>query len=232
MTRTRIAAATLVLTSVFCFSSWAGTRPDNRAAATLEEISQSQELRAGAQWQAIADNMATQISLSLKNDTRPRIVHLNFSGDGASTKDRFSELLTLSLVKQGWDFSILQEGALTVEVRYSIQPYQPGRAKAVYFSGDTSRIGAGLWAVAGISDSGAIPQGRSLELAAGREGFSWLNTEGDSQAPQAEILMTARIQDGNQLLARHTSLYFADDGELGRFWQQGEKRAELPLQGD
>ncbi len=221
---------TALITSLFGLSGCAAPRYSDAPTPTRFAVSQQQALQAAAHWQAIADNMAEQISADLKNKGQARILYVKVTDQETAFVDGFRELLTTALVNQGWDLSTSPKGALTVEVRYSAQTFRPERVQNVYHYGDATALVAGLWAVAGIADSGLSRGAKLLAATAGAEGFAWFrneSTEGghmnkviDGPIPQTEIILTAQVLDNDRILARRTNLYYAIDKDIGLYWKR------------
>ena len=222
--------ATALITSILGLSGCAAPRYSDAPTPTRFATSQQQTLQAAAHWQVIADNMAEQISNDLKNKGQARVLHVKVTDQETAFVDGFRELLTTALVNQGWDLSTSPKGALTVEVRYSVQRFRPDRAQNVYFYGDATALVAGLWAVAGIADSGLTRGAKLLTTAAAVEGFSWLRNEApgglqqgnvvNGPTPRSEVILTAQVLDNDRILARRTNLYFAADEDFGLYWKR------------
>ena len=205
-------------------------------APTRFENAKQQQLQAANHWQVIAGHFSSQIAEDLKNRLPGKAVFIPQPGGEQPFVEGFRELLITSLVNQGIPVAVDAKNALPVDIRYSIYKFRPDRVASTYYYGDATVLAAGLWAVGGIVSAGtSAPTGvqmgaKLLTLAAGFEGFNWLNekTTGRNQftnaaVPQSEILLTATISDGGMIVSRQTNLYYATDTDRDLYWNRSSK---------
>lgn len=239
----KLTASCLALTLTGLLAGCAAPRYADVPAPTRFENSKQQQIQAAQHWQLIAENVASQLAADLRNKAGERAVYVPQPGGEQPFVEGFRELLITALVAQGLPVSTEAQGALTVDVKYSIYRFRPGRTQSTYYYGDATLLAAGLWAIGGIaagevSNAAGVAAGaKLLTVAAGVEGFSWLRNDvggrgqyTDGPVPRSEILLTASIVDGTRIVSRRSNIYYTSDDEAGLYWNRSAKGGAQLLQ--
>ncbi|MDD2883700.1 MAG: hypothetical protein PHT48_01500 [Dechloromonas sp.] len=237
----RISAVVAALLGVTACASQYADVP----APTRFKSNEQLRLQAAEHWRAIADHVAAQVASDVRSRLGTRALYIPLPHDEQAFVSGFRELLITALVQQGLPVSVRPEGAMTVDVAYSIYKFQPDRLQNTYYYGEATMLAAGLWALGGVigadvaTKAGVDAGVKLLTIAAGLDGFSWLNGEvmrGSKQAsgsiPRSEILLTVTLVDGDRMVSRSSNIYYATDEDKALYWDRPGAGYTLKVRGD
>lgn len=214
-------------------------------AQTRFENTKQQKLQAAEHWRSIADHFADQLAKDLQGRLGERAVYVPLPGGEQAFVEGFRELLMTSLVGRGVPVSTEARNALTVDVRYAIYRFRPDRLQNTYYYGDATALAAGLWAIGGIATADISPAAgvsagaKLLAVAAGIDGFDWLNSEArgrgqyaNTPVPRSEIILTASVADAARIVARRSNIYYTMDEDAALYWNRPTAGHTLSISGD
>ncbi len=207
--------------------------------------SEQMRLQAAEHWRLIAGHVAKRVAGDVASRLEGRALYVPMPKDEQAFVGGFRELLTTALVQQGLPVSVRPDNAMAVDVAYSVYKFQPDRLKNTYYYGEATVLAAGLWALGGVlaadvaSKVGVDAGAKMLTVAAGLDGFSWLNGEvlGRSKQaaggiPRSEILLTVTLVDGDRIVSRNSNIYYATDEDKALYWDRPGAGYTLKVHGD
>lgn len=176
--------------------------------ATNFPTSKQPKLQAAAHWNAIAHDVAQQLSASLKAKSALPALHVNQAANKTDFDRAFANQLISALVAEGFVVQKSPAGALVVDI--DTQPVRFSANRPQYrYAGAATALTAGVWAL-----HQASPAGIATAAIVGADAYMWFSSEFATGAtPQMEILITTSISDGRQYLARNTSVYYVADAD-------------------
>lgn len=233
-----------VVAAILCISGCATQFADVPAPTRFQNTDQLR-VQAAEHWRAIANHVAAQIASDVQSKLGSRALFVPSPSDEQPFVSGFRELLATALVQQGLPVSVRAENAMTVDVAYSIYKFQPDRLQNTYYYGDATMLATGLWALGGVvaadvaTKVGVDVGAKMLAVAAGVEGFSWMNGEvwgrskyASGSVPRSEILLTATLVDGDRIVSRNSNIYYATDEDKALYWDRPGAGYTLKVRGD
>lgn len=173
------------------------------------------KIQAAAHWNAIAADVASQISTRIKDKSRPLYVL-------PSTKTQFdrgfSGQLMTALIEKDHTLVKSANGAVTVEIDTQAVAFSANRPRYRYVGMPTA-ITTGLWALYAVdaTAAGAVTAG-----VAAVDAYEWFSSEfATGKTPQTEIIVTTSVVDGERYLARNTSIYYVADTDASLYGSGG-----------
>lgn len=207
MTRTQLA------TALICLPLFAGcATPFSEAPlATNFPTSKQPKLQAAAHWNAIAGDVARQISADLK-ERRPLFV--NQSSAKTAFDRAFANQLTSALLAEGHTVLKAPAGALSVDVDTQAVRFSANRPQYDHVGLPTALM-AGVWALRNVKiNTTASVLGAGVVVAAGVDAYTWFKSEfATGETPQTEIIITTSTSNANQYLAHSTNIYYVADAD-------------------
>ncbi len=169
------------------------------------------KLQAASHWNAIANDVAQQISAGIK-EKQPLFV--NQSTVKTAFDRAFSNQLISALVGQGFPVLKSPGGALNVEIDTQTVRFSANRPQYNH-AGVATALTAGVWALhQARASAGAV----LLTAVASADAYSWFRSEfATGETPQTEIIITTSVGDARQFLARNTSIYYVADTDSGMY---------------
>jgi hypothetical protein len=173
--------------------------------ATNFPTTKQEKVQAAAHWNAIAKDVANQISSRL---TERRPIHVLQPAGKSAFERAFASQLVSSLVAN--DHTVMKQptGALSVEIDTQVVGFSPNRPQYRH-AGTATALMTGVWALhVGEATAGAA----LYATVAAADAYSWFRSEfATGETPQTEIIVTTSVSDGNQYLSRNTSVYYVAD---------------------
>lgn len=166
-----------------------------------------QKLQAASHWNAIAGDVAKQLSAGLR-DKRP--LYVNQSSAKTAFDRALSNQLISALVADGFSVQKAPAGALSVDVDTQSVHFAANRPQYRY-AGAPTALATGVWAL----HSAEATAGAALYAGvAAADAYSWFRSEfATGETPQTEIVVTISVSDANQYLARSTNVYYVADAD-------------------
>lgn len=208
-------------------------------APTRFENSTQQKLQATAHWRKIAEHFAEAISANLKGRLSGRMLHVPQPEGEQVFVAGFRELLVTELVNRGVPVTTVAEGAMTLDIAYSIQKFSADRAAATHHYGEATVLASGLWAFGEILASPVLSHGAKVVLGvAGVEGGFRVSQDelhkgkyASGPVPRSEIILTASILDRGVIVSRHSNIYYSADEDSALYWQRPSQGRALKVSG-
>lgn len=186
---------------------------DGRPRAGVIAVSEQAKLQSASHWQIVADDIASQISKTLKSRNLPATpLWVPPAAQQSKFSSVFASQLRSGLLRQGVSVSDGKESALEVsitveDVRHGVQRrYAPGTLTAL-----TAGILVLRDAVLGdINPGGAIAAiGIGSDIA--------LSVREAQKIPNTEIVLTTAIKKDGLFIVHKTDVYYVDDVDSGLF---------------
>jgi hypothetical protein len=209
---------------------------------TRYEKSGQQKLMAADHWRLIADDFAQQISADLKQKNAGQALYIIPAGKSGDFDfvEGFRELLTTTLVNQGWVVRTVPQNALQMDIRYSAYKFNPNRRENTRHYGKRTTLAAGVWALHDLfehtSDSFDSVMPKVSAVAVVADVAEWLAFESgpnplaqnaSGRIPSTEILLTAHITYDDQIVARRSSIYYVADEDSAIYWEKHGGEGEV-----
>ncbi|MDP2416234.1 MAG: hypothetical protein U1D25_00850 [Hydrogenophaga sp.] len=208
---------------------------------------EQQSIKAAAHWQTIASHFADQLSRDISAKLSGRMIYIPQPGGEQAFVEGFRDLLITALVNRGVPVSLNERGAVLADVRYAAYRFNPDRAANTRYSGETTALMAGLWAIGGvmaanISSVPAVDGGvKLLAAAASLEGFDWLKNEhfgmgrfDSGNVPQSEIVLTVSLLDEGRIVGRQSNIYYTANKDEALYWNRraAHRAGVIKIHGD
>lgn len=193
--------------------------------ATNFPTTKQPKVQAASHWNAIANDVASQIASKLA-ERRPLYV---VQPTTKTAFDRaFANQLVSALMAGGQTVLKTPTGALVVEIDTQVVGFSPDRPQYRH-AGTASAITTGVWALhVGEATAGAALA--SAVIAA--DAYTWFRSEFASGAtPQTEIIVTTSVSDNNQYLSRSTSIYYVADSDKSLYDAAGLQARNIKVTG-
>ncbi|MDR1709172.1 MAG: hypothetical protein LBS70_05580 [Candidatus Accumulibacter sp.] len=170
------------------------------------EPSYQYKLTAADHWRRIADDFAGKLAEAVKQKGAGAAVYVAINERGETPfVEGFRELLTTALTRQGWDVRTKSgDGVLNASVRYSVYKFQPDRQHSGYYDGHYN------------------------DARRGDSPYYYDDFIVDGPTPQTEILVTAAITKGDQVVTRYSEIYYAADEDSALYWKKYGGRRGTP----
>ena len=176
--------------------------------ATNFPTSKQPKLQAGAHWNVIANDVAQQLTASLKAKPALPALYVNQATSKTEFDRAFANQLISALVAEGFVVQKTPAGAVVVDIDTQAVRFAANRPQYRY-AGAATALTAGVWAL-----HQANPVGIATAAIVGADAYLWFSAEFATGAtPQMEILITTSVSDGRQYLARNTSVYYVADAD-------------------
>lgn len=174
--------------------------------ATNFPTSKQPKLQAAAHWNVIANDVAQQLTASLKAKPALPALYVNQATNKTDFDRAFANQLISALVAEGFVVQKSPAGAVVVDIDTQAVSFAANRPQYRY-AGAATALTAGVWAL-----HQASPAGIATAAIIGADAYMWFSAEFATGAtPQMEILVTTSVSDGRQYLARNTSVYYVAD---------------------
>jgi hypothetical protein len=202
--------------------------------------SEQHKLMAADHWRLIANDFAQQVSADLQQKNAGQALYITPVGpkDGDfAFVEGFRELLTTSLVNQGWVVRTVPQNAMQVDIRYSAYAFHPNRRENIHQYGTLTALTAGVWAFHPFnhvtSFASAMPKALGAAVILDAAGWALDNEQNASGSiPSTEILLTASVTYDDQIIARRSNIYYVADEDSALYWNKRGGGTELRVKGE